>query len=305
MKLPAFYRPDALQTLSTPNWQAASQIGDTASLRPAATDSRRILALFIDMQVDFVFPAPIGQLSVPNAVADTRRTIDWLYRNMGQVTHIVASLDTHTPLQIFFSGWWQDKAGKFPDPYTVITSQAVKQGEWIPVLLPDWSRHYLDELEHIGKKKLMIWPYHCLEGSIGRTLVPALNDAIMVHSAARVAAPTYLIKGTLPQTEFYSAIEPEVKVPELPAGGLNRDFLEMLTGFDLIYVAGQARSHCVLETMNSILDYFQDEPQVIQKLRFMNDCTSPIRGFEAETERQVGAWAASGVRLISAGDPIG
>jgi nicotinamidase-related amidase len=264
-----------------------------------------VLAWFIDIQNDFVFPAPIGRLSVPNALEDTHRTVEWLYRNVHSITQIAASLDTHTPFQIFYPSWWKNRKGERPSPFTVISADDVRKGVWMPITEPVWSIHYLEELENIGKKQLMIWPFHCMEGSSGRALVPALTEAIMYHSGARMAQPTYLTKGTIAHTEFYSVVEPEVKYSKHPEGGLNTRFLEMIAQFDLIYIAGQARSHCVLETMNSVIRYYANQPDVIRKLRFLDDCTSSIAGFESSTEDRIQQMAALGMRLVKSTDPIG
>jgi nicotinamidase-related amidase len=257
------------------------------------------------MQNDFIFPAPVGRLSVPGAVEDAQRTIEWMYRNVHSLTQISASLDTHTPFQIFYSSWWKNAQGEHPAPYTVISAEDVRNGVWMPVTEPVWSVHYLDELEKVGKKQLMIWPFHCMEGTTGRALLPALSEAILYHSGARMAQPTYLTKGTIAHTEFYSVVEPEVKYSKHPEGGLNTRFLEIVSQFDLIYVAGQARSHCVLETMNSVMRYFASQPDVIRKFRFLDDCTSSIPGFEKATEAALQRFAQQGVRMVHSTDPIG
>lgn len=301
---PPFYQPERVKDLYIPNLQASFEAGSAAFKKPISMDHPKVLAWLIDIQVDFVYPAPIGNLPVPHALEDTQRTIEWIYRNAHQVTQIAASLDTHYPLHIFYPEWWQRADGSRPKPYTVITAEEVKRGDWRATIDPAWSVHYVEELERIGKKRLMIWPYHCMEGSTGRALVPALMEAIVYHSGVRRVQPRFLTKGTIAETEFYSVLEPEVKYQRHPDGGLNTRFLDFLLEFDLIYVAGQARSHCVLETMNSVLRHFGDQPSVIEKLRFLNDCTSSILGFEADTEAAIKLCEARGVRLVSSMDAI-
>lgn len=298
-------QPIDVTVVREPDLQGAYSAGLADFQQPASQDSPRVLAWLIDMQVDFVYPAPVGRLSVPGAVDDTQRTVDWLYRNVHQITQIAASLDTHTPFQIFYPSWWKNQAGEHPQPFTVITADDVRAGNWRPVTEPVWSIRYLENLETVGKKNLMIWPFHCMEGSTGRALVPDLSEAIMYHSGARLAQPTYLTKGTIAHTEFYSVVEPEVKYAKHPDGGLNTRFLDMVAQFDLIYVAGQARSHCVLETMQSVMRHFANHPDVIRKLRFLDDCTSSIPGFEQATDAQLGQFAAQGLRLVKSTDPIG
>ncbi len=302
---PTFYDPAKVNEVYSPNVQRSFDLGLAAFQHPASEDKQRVLLWLVDMQIDFVFPAPIGRLSVPNALDDTRRIIEWLYRNVQSVTHVAASLDTHMPFHIFYPTWWQNEKGERPAPYTVITAQEVHKGVWKPITEAEWSTYYVDTLENVGKKQLMIWPFHCMEGTEGRALVPALAEAIMFHSVARMDQPTYLTKGTIAQTEFYSVVEPEVKYPGHPDGKLNVRFLEIVSQFDLIYVAGEARSHCVLETMRSVLRHFAKQPQILGKLRFLDDCTSSITGFEEATEAEIRRFAEQGIRLVKAADPLG
>jgi nicotinamidase/pyrazinamidase len=303
--LPAFYDPTKIGQIYTPDLQRAYEAGVAALKQPSSDDKPRVLALLVDMQIDFVFPAPVGQLPVPNARDDSRRLIEWLFANVHTITHIAASIDTHTPFHIFYATWWKNAQGGHPAPYTVITADEVRQAKWIPITEVEWSIHYVDQLEKVGRKQLMIWPFHCMQGSIGNALVPALSEAIMYHSAARMAQPTYLVKGTIAHTEFYSILEPEVKYDQHPDGGLNTRFLEMLKSFDLIYVAGEARSHCVLETVNSIMRNWRDQPDLVKKLRFLDDCTSSIKGFEEPTEAQFKRFSEQGLRSVRSTEPIG
>jgi hypothetical protein len=56
--------------------------------------------------------------------------------------------------------------------------------------------------------------------------------------------------------------------------------------------------------MHSVIRHFADQPNVIAKLRFLNDCTSSIPGFEETTEAQLKQFADQGVRLVYSTDPI-
>lgn len=305
MTLPDFYQSATVSQIYAPDLGRAYAAGQAVFQLPASQDNPRLLLFLIDMQVDFVFPTPIGNLPVPNALDDTRRVVEWLYHNVQRVTQIAASLDTHTPYQIFHPSWWKNAEGVHPSPFTVITAEQVQTGVWNPVTEPDWSVQYVQQLEKIGKKKLMIWPFHCIEGTIGRSLVPSLAEAIMYHSGARLAQPTYISKGMIAQTEFYSVIEPEVKYPGHPDEDVNTALLQLIGQFDLIYVAGEARSHCVLETMNSIARYFANQPDILRKIRFLTDCTSSIIGFEEATEARMNEFATYGVNFVRSTDEIG
>ena len=73
------------------------------------------------------------------------------------------------------------------------------------------------------------------------------SDAIFFHSQARQSQPAFQIKGNNPLTEHYSALSPEVlDGPDRRVlAATNADFLQALLGFDVIIIAGQAKSHCV------------------------------------------------------------
>ena len=89
------------------------------SLRPSAEDSERVLLINIDNQKDFMDG---GSLGVPGAAKDVERLCQWIYRNMGGISTIISSLDTHQPFQVFFKACWADENGNPPDDYTLITA---------------------------------------------------------------------------------------------------------------------------------------------------------------------------------------
>ncbi len=303
---PGFYDPAKVGTLFAPDTTAAVAAGRAMNLSPASEAKVRTILILVDPQVDFVHVD--GNLSVPGAVEDTRRVIEWIFRNMGRITTIAASLDSHVPVQIFFPTWWVDAEGYHPEPYTVIRAADVRAGVWSPLYEHDWSMMYVERLEAASRKELMIWPYHTLIGTVGHAITPSLYEAIACHAAARQTQPIFLEKGMIPKTEYYSMLEPEVKVPDHPMGEQNISFLTMLRSYDLIYVAGQAKSHCVMETVTSIMRYFDDEPSVLQKLRILEDCTSsvahPTIDFEAIAQRTFRKHSEKGLQLVNSTMPI-
>ncbi|MBN1428792.1 MAG: hypothetical protein JXB07_10435 [Anaerolineae bacterium] len=308
MTFPSFYDSDKVGTLYAPDVTRSIQSGYSAGFKSADSDEKRVVLMLVDAQVDFIHPD--GALSVPGAVDDTRRTIEWLLRNTGHVTTIVASLDTHIPRQIFYPTWWVDVSGRHPAPFTLITAADVEQGVWKPVEEPEWSRRYVHDLESQSKKTLMIWPYHTMVGTPGHAIAPALYEAIAYHSAARSTQPVFLVKGSIAKTEHYSILEPEVKVPDAPLGDLNVSLLEMLSTYDLLYMAGQAKSHCVLETVTTLYRYFADHaPEKISRWRFLEDCTSSVAhpeiDFDALANAELGRFVEQGMQMARSVDPIG
>ncbi len=306
MDYPEFYHPERVGELYVPDTNTAVNAGRAAGISPSAKAQVKTILVLVDVQVDFVHTN--GALSVPGAVEDTRRTIDWIFQNISRVTTIAASLDSHTPIQIFFPTWWSDVNGQHPPPYTIIRSADVQAGTWKPLYEKEWSLNYCAQLEAQSKKELMIWPYHTLIGTPGHALTPALYEVIAYHAAARQTQPVFLEKGTIDKTEYYSMLEPEVKVPDHPMGDLNISFLNMLASYDQIYIAGQAESHCVLETVASIMHYYDSQPRVINKLRILEDCMSPVAhptiDFGALAKRTFTSFARQGLQIVTSKDRV-
>jgi nicotinamidase/pyrazinamidase len=307
MTIPSFYDPERVGQLYMPDVAGAVAAGQSAGANPSTGDRARVLLVLVDTQVDFVHED--GALSVPGAVADTRRTIEWLFRNLGKVTDIVASLDSHIPFQIFYPGWWVNADGEHPGPYTLISAEDVAQRTWMPTVEEEWSASYVAELEEQAKKVLTIWPYHTMIGTPGHAITPALYEAITYHTSARSVEPDFYIKGSIPKTEHYSILEPEVKVEDEPLGVLNTDLLKRFATYDRIYIAGQAKSHCVLETVTSIVRYFEETREdLIGKLRLLGDCTSSVAhpeiDFEALASAELANFQQQGLQIVESTDPV-
>jgi nicotinamidase/pyrazinamidase len=305
--LPAFYDPRRVGTLYAPDVGAATAAGRRAGLAPAAGDRRRVALFLVDAQIDFIHPPPLGTLSVPGAVDDTRRTTEFLYRNAGRISTVMASLDSHVPHQIFYASWWSDEAGRPPAPFTLIDAADVEAGRWRPRREPEWSLAYVRGLAATSKKALCVWPYHTMVGSPGHALDPALFEAIVFHAAARDAEPRFVAKGSVPETEHYSVFEPEIAYGAAAEARRNDALLEELARFDLVLVAGQAKSHCVLESVRSLIEHLARRPSPGAEVCLLSDCTSSVAhpgvDFEALARIEYEALVARGLRLRASTDP--
>lgn len=304
MTYPSFYDPQKVGTLYTPNATRVISEGTDAHINLASSDDAKTALLLIDAQVDFIHED--GALNVPNAIADTQRTIEWLFRNLEGITKIYASLDSHIPNQIFSSSWWVDSEGNHPNPFTLITHEDVKSGKWIALYEPDWSLEYTERLEEHAKKQLMVWSYHTLIGTAGHNITPALYEAILYHSSARQAKPEFIIKGMIPNTEHYSIFEPEVKPNGQSQSLVNTALLDDLASYDKIYVAGQAKSHCVLESVSSMMRYYENQPETIRKIHILQDAmssvVSPDIDFDALADQAFQQFATLGLNLVKTTD---
>ena len=302
---PAFHDPERVGTLFYPDAQAIAADAERAGLPPAADDRERVLLLLIDMQVDFCHPS--GSLYVPGAEDDIRRLLRFLYAHAERIGHIACSLDSHYPLQIFHPAWWADARGVHPEPLTVITERDVETGKWRPLSEAEWSRRYVSLLRQRAKKDLVIWPYHVPIGGLGNALDPELWSAVFWHSIARRSQPTLLTKGSLPETEHYSILRPEVTVDRGPQGDLSREFVELLDCYDHVIVAGEAETHCVLETLHDLVELIDGDSGRLNRLVILRDCMSPVIhpeiDFHAMAVERFAAWERQGMRFVDSTDP--
>ena len=246
---------------------------DKEGLEPSLKDKERVLFLGIDVQQDFM---DYGALGVAGAQKDVERMTRFIYDNMEKISNIAVSMDTHTPHQIFHPCWWIDENGEHPAPYTVITLKDLDEGRWRAVINPQASREYVKHLEQDAKKALCIWTYHCMQGTTGAALENQFANMIYFHSVARKAVVQRLVKGQDPMSEMYGIIRPEYDTK----GYMNLEFLNKLERFDKVLIAGEAKSHCVLESIKQILEYYETRPEVTEKVYVLEDCMSSISGYE-------------------------
>lgn len=267
-------------------------------MKPGKQNPERVLFLGIDVQQDFM---DNGALGVPGAHGDVERMTKFIYNNMDKISNIAVSIDTHTPHQIFHPCWWVDENGNNPAPYTAITLADLDAGKWRAVISPAASREYVKHLEQDGKKTLVIWSYHCIQGTSGCALENQFANMIYFHSVAKKTVVKRLVKGTDPLSEMYGIIKPEYDTKNY----INLEFLNQLETYDKIVIAGEAKSHCVLETIKQILEHFAGRTEITRKIYILSDCMSSIPGFEQSTEDAFNNFVSVyGVNIVKSTDPI-
>jgi nicotinamidase-related amidase len=331
LPLPPHYNPSKVGEIWKVDYTArAVQALDWARqfhLPPAARDTPQVALIAIDVQNTFCIPdfeLFVAGRSGRGAVEDNRRLCEFIYRNLGWITHITATLDTHTAMQIFHPIFLVDENGRNPAPLTLISYEDILQGRWkfnaaIADSLkidPEYGQrhllHYASELKARQKYDLTVWPYHVMLGSIGHALVPAVEEAIFFHTIARFSQADFQIKGDNPLTEHYSAIGPEVL--DGPNGDRiaekNRQFIQELENFDAVVIAGQAKSHCVAWTINDLLeDILVRNERLVEKVYLLEDCTSPVvvPGVVDYTEQADAAFrkfARAGMHVVRSTEPV-
>jgi nicotinamidase-related amidase len=338
LPLPAFYHAkNAENHLYRPDQQAlfgaAQEWKRAHGIASAAKDSENVHLLLIDVQKDFCFPE--GSLYVAGrsgrgALDDNRRTPEFIYRNLGRLTNVTATLDTHFAYQIFFPSFWVDRDDAPLAPFREITTGDIDAGDvkpnpqvaaWLcngnyPWLLKQ-ARFYCAELEKAGKYRLYLWPPHCILGSEGHALAGVIHEARMFHSFVRGAQSWVEVKGGNVLTENYSVLRPEVLARHdgQPLAQRNTAFIKTLLTADKVVIGGQAASHCVKSSIDDLLDEIvQQDKALAKKIYILEDCMSSVTvpdgkgGFAADftpqAEQALTRFRDAGMHVVRSTEPM-
>ena len=328
---PAHYDPQKVGEVWRVPYQeraeGAYQWAQQHEIQRAADDTFRVALIAIDVQNTFCIPGYelfVAGRSGTAAVEDNRRLCEFIYHNLGWITQITATMDTHHAMQIFHPSFLVNEAGRHPAPYTLITYEDIKEGRWKfnaaiagdLQIDPEYGQrlleHYTWTLKMRLKYDLTIWPYHAMLGGIGHALVPAVEEAIFFHTQARSSQADFTIKGENPLTEHYSAIGPEVLTG--PDGRRlaekNEKFVQKLKDFDLVVVAGQAKSHCLAWTIDDLLEWLrQVDETLVKKVYLLEDCTSPVVvpgaiDYTEEAEAAFKRFERAGMHIVRSTQPV-
>ena len=329
--IPPHYRPEkVVEVWRVPYQERASEAEMWARehvIRPSIEDKYRICLLPVDVQNTFCIPGfelYVGGRSGTGAVDDNRRLCEFIYRNLGVITEICPTMDTHQAVQIFHSIFLINDRGEHPAPFTLISEEDIRKGVWkfnpavgysLRITEKDGQQfllHYARRLKAGGKYELTIWPYHAMLGGIGYALVSSLEEAVFFHSIARYSQADFQIKGDNPLTENYSVLSPEVleDAEGYEIASRNTAFIRKLLQFDIVIIAGQAKSHCVAWTIDDLLsDILNMDRNLAKKVYLLEDCTSPvvIPGVIDYTEQADAAFrrfAGAGMHIVRSTDPL-
>ena len=300
LPLPPHYQPDTVGKVWPVPYQqratAAAAWANQQQIQPAFTDQIRVGLLLIDVQNTFCIPEFelfVGGRSGQGAIADNQRLCEFIYRHLNQISQIILTLDTHTALQIFHPIFWVNEKGEHPTPAsTLIQYEDVQQGLWKvnPAIahqltsgtvetLQEYALYYTRQLSEKGRYPLTVWPYHSMLGGMGHAVVSAVEEAVFFHTIARQSQAQFELKGNHPLTEHYSVLQPEILNPihPSPLATKNQALIQKLLAFDILLIAGQAKSHCVAWTVADLLTEIQGiNPTLAQRIYLLEDCTSPV-----------------------------
>lgn len=277
--------------------------------------------LLIDVQNDF---HPGGSLAIPSAIKDADRIAQFIRTHSTAIDRIVATMDSHHKMHIAHPSFWMNDQNKHPDPFTIITTEDIVSGKWLPrpdlkidestLLDPSvfsamsnvvdsdgnfdlqkYCIEYSRQLEEAGRFKICIWPEHCLIGTNGHCVVPTVRQAMEEWSETTGGSIEWVLKGQNLLTEMYSALAADV--PVCSDTKFNGKLQQSLLKSDRLFVCGQAMSHCVNYTLRDIVDHWPKEETC--KIVLATDCCSAVPGFEEAAETFQKDMKDAGVRLCS------
>jgi len=253
--------------------------------------------LLIDPQVDFCNPA--GSLFVAGSPDDCDRTATFVKRVGDRLADIHVTLDSHHHFDIAHPIFWKDRNGNHPVPFTIIPDEDVVNGIW-NVSVPSTFKKalaYTRALKAGGRYPLCIWPPHCRIGTPGACVETSVLQSLTDWEDVAGNVVDKVTKGSNMFTEHYSAIKAEVPDPEDPSTGLNVPLVTTLQNdCDDLFIAGQALSHCVANTVIDLADAFGNDDYV-KKIVLLTDLTSPVPGFESAAQAFITKMTARGMRL--------
>ncbi|MFH1098783.1 MAG: nicotinamidase [Candidatus Uhrbacteria bacterium] len=327
------YRPD-LQKV----FEAAMDYRRRFGVKPAASARARVHVVGIDDQKDFGLPE--GSLYVAGrngtgAMDDSARFVEFMYREVGVITDVSMTMDTHFLFQIFFASFWQDEHGEPLTPHTLVV---VENGRLVNKGLDGKTLHesvlprpavasmlgidygwltkqvkfYCEELAKGGKYVLYLWPYHCVLGTDGHALVGVIAEAQAFFSFLRERQSLIEVKGGNPLTENYSVLRPEV-LPRWDGKGAigqrNTAFIETLMASDVVVFGGQAASHCVKSSIEDFLgEILAKDPALAKKVYILEDCMSavvvPGADFTPQAEAALQKFRDAGMHVVKSTTPI-
>lgn len=232
---------------------------------------KKIALLIIDAQNDFC--SPKGSLFVPGAEEDNERLSQWILNNKDSIDYIGCTLDSHHIMDIAHPNYWRDKDGNPPAPFTVITLADVENGTWQSVK-PTHTLKYLQELQDEGEYVHVIWPEHCLYGTWGHGLDEKIRKAVDSWERGGNYVQ-WVFKGTHPDTEHFGAFEAQVPIMNQGMTQYNLPLQKTLEKYDVVYLAGQAKSHCVANTLKQVV---RKAPNLAKKFVILEDAMSDVPG---------------------------
>jgi len=320
MKRPSFFDETKVAQVYPIDYVGIADCARRLDVLPATTDRFRTAVLGIDVQNSFCIPGYelfVGGRSGIEAVECNARAVGWLYENTNHITSLYFTLDKHRAWQIFHQPYWIDINGEFPKPGTIITESDLLDSFWTvnPAMerisgesyryLSQHAVHYVKQLALSGKQ-LIVWPFHCMQASVGNAMVSVVEEFVHYHSIARHSEPVFIEKGQDTFTEMYSGFKPEVPfdhtgrtIGKTP----NINPIDIIMSHDTTYMWGHAKSHCVKATVTSIMDEVMAiDKSLLERIFLIEDASAsvvlPSFDFTDSADEAYRYFAESGINIV-------
>ena len=243
-------------------------------------EGKKVSLFVIDPQNDFC--SKRGSLYIPGADEDNERLTKWILINKKIIDQVFVTMDSHYTIDISHPKFWINNEGENPDAFTIIKAQDIIDGIWKPaydMFNEGVTLTYLENLKSQGEFEHCIWPEHCITGTWGQAIDTVINGGLRewVLAGDEARFVRYITKGSHPMTEHFGAFKAQVALSNAPETHINMELIEHLDKFDIIYLAGQAKSHCVANTLKQIMDLSES---IAKKFVILEDTMSNVVGFE-------------------------
>lgn len=244
--------------------------------------------LIIDPQNDFCDKT--GKLYVPNSENDIDNICQLIDTKHNMFNRVIVSLDTHSINHIAAPTTWIDNNGNHPTPFTILDQHGIDQNTNTQYKSANNDDKLIEALERhykVNKNPMIIWPNHCVVGTFGAAVVEKLNNTIYKYTNKYII--NHILKGQDIYSEQYGCFNGPTTVIGCESNIIN------LTPKNF-YVCGEAKSHCVLETIEQLLQC--NIFRAGWKVFVINDCTSPVTGFENLFDQRMEQYISKGLVTV-------
>jgi nicotinamidase-related amidase len=229
-----------------------------------------------------------------------RRLANWIRANKSVINHISLTADSHPVNSVSHPSFWYDSNGNAPEPFTPVTSQDINEGKLTPRFFRDEVVSYIKDLEAQGEFAHFIWPFHCLTGSRGAAIDDSLMDALVEWTKGG-SNYNLIVKGTNPLTEHFGIFRANIPLAGYPETHLNKNLIDTLKEYKHIFLAGEAKSHCVANSLKQAMD---DAPELAARFIILEDCMSDVNGMGHLGEPVYERARQMGIKFVKSTDVV-
>ena len=258
--------------------------------------------LIIDPQNDFC-DIPGAALPVTGASADMQRLVSFIAAS--SLDGITVTMDSHPSVAVERTTFWKTPDGSSPVPFSFVTAADITNGQMTPrdATLTPQVLSMLQQLSEAGRPGLVVWPVHCVTGTWGHNIYSALADQLAQWEFTQQRAVRKVLKGEYPLTEHFGVFEADAPNDAVPSTQFNNALAaELSLGVNVLFIAGEAGSHCVASSFDQLARYLNNAAQR-PRVVLLTDCMSPVTGFEADQEafvQRASAWGAETMTSVQA-----